>query len=152
VPEGESLVLPAQLVVTAIGSFGKPIPGVPFDDQRGVIANLDGRVLPASGDHSGVYVAGWAKRGPTGIVGTNKSDAAATVRALAADLESQPPRVARPVEMTEIPGAVTWGDWLAIDQAEVELGRAGDASRQKLATWEVLLDTAHPGAADPPEE
>lgn len=139
---GEEKTIPADMVVTAIGSFGRPIPGVPFDDARGVIPHEEGRVTSGSDGVAGEYVVGWAKRGPTGIIGTNKHDSALTVEVLAKDLESLPDRDARPLSVGDLPHAITWEAWLAIDSAEVALGRSRAAARQKLATWEALLGAA----------
>lgn len=138
----DEVAIPAELVVTAIGSFGRPVPGVPFDADRGVVPHEDGRVSAGTSTQGGEYVVGWAKRGPTGIIGTNKSDANATVKVMLADFETAPEIDARPLSLDEIPHVVTWDAWLAIDGAEVELGRAREAARQKLATWEVLLEAA----------
>ena len=76
------------LVFRAIGYRGVPLPGVPFDERGGVIPNADGRVLdPSSGEPlPGEYVVGWIKRGPSGVIGTNKKDAQQTVDAMIADL------------------------------------------------------------------
>ncbi|WP_019630533.1 FAD-dependent oxidoreductase [Actinomadura atramentaria] len=87
VPTGERESVDAGLVLTSIGYRGRPVPGLPFDDATGTVPNRLGRVVdPASGDPvPGVYVAGWIKRGPTGFIGTNKTCARETVRALIED-------------------------------------------------------------------
>jgi ferredoxin--NADP+ reductase len=85
---GETWTLPAQLVVRSVGYRGVPLPGVPFDDRRHVVPNVDGRVVDGDDVVRGLYVAGWIKRGPSGIIGTNKKDAGATVAALLADAEA----------------------------------------------------------------
>jgi ferredoxin--NADP+ reductase len=84
---GRREVLPAGLVLTSIGYRGVPMPDVPFDAQTGTIPNRAGRVIdPSNGEPvAGVYVAGWIKRGPTGFIGTNRSCALETVRALVED-------------------------------------------------------------------
>jgi ferredoxin--NADP+ reductase len=88
---GEFETLDAQMVMRSVGYQSVPLPGVPFDERTHTIPNVSGRVLAASGQPlPGEYVAGWLKRGPTGVIGTNKSDAAQTVRSLLADLAGGP--------------------------------------------------------------
>ncbi len=83
--------VPAQMVLRSVGYQSVPLPGVPFDDRSHTVPNADGRVLGPDGQPlPGEYVAGWLKRGPTGVIGTNKSDAAQTVRSLLADLAGGP--------------------------------------------------------------
>src|ERR1700681_2013839 len=74
------------LVFRAVGYRGIPIPGVPFDDHAGHIANVEGRVAAANAVVPGEYVVGWAKRGPSGLVGTNRADSIAPEQAILADL------------------------------------------------------------------
>jgi len=88
---GEHETLAAQLVLRSVGYQSVPLPGVPFDQRSSTVPNAEGRVLSPDGQPlPGEYVAGWLKRGPTGVIGTNKSDAAQTVRALLADLAGGP--------------------------------------------------------------
>jgi ferredoxin--NADP+ reductase len=88
---GERETLGVQMVLRSVGYQSVPLPGVPFDERSHVVPNSDGRVLAPDGQPlPGEYVAGWLKRGPTGVIGTNKSDAAQTVRALLADLAGGP--------------------------------------------------------------
>ena len=88
---GQYETLPAQMVLRSVGYQSVPLPGVPFDDRASVVPNALGRVLGADGSPlPGEYVAGWLKRGPTGVIGTNKSDAAETVRCLLEDLAGGP--------------------------------------------------------------
>jgi ferredoxin--NADP+ reductase len=88
---GEFERLPVQMVLRSVGYQSVPLPGVPFDDRSHTVPNADGRVLGADGRPlPGEYVAGWLKRGPTGVIGTNKSDAAQTVRSLLSDLAGGP--------------------------------------------------------------
>ena len=88
---GEIETLDAQLVLRSVGYQSVPLPGVPFDSRSHTVPNHGGRVLDSSGNQlPGEYVAGWLKRGPTGVIGTNKADAAETVRALLADLAGGP--------------------------------------------------------------
>ncbi len=88
---GQFETLGVQVVLRSVGYQSVPLPGVPFDDRAHIVPNAEGRVLGAGGEPlPGEYVAGWLKRGPTGVIGTNKSDAAQTVRALLADLAGGP--------------------------------------------------------------
>jgi ferredoxin--NADP+ reductase len=88
---GEFETLGTQLVLRSVGYQSVPLPGVPFDSRASVVPNAAGRVLGADGAPlPGEYVAGWLKRGPTGVIGTNKSDAAETVRCLLEDLAGGP--------------------------------------------------------------
>ena len=82
-------MIPCGLVLRSVGYRGVALPGVPFDDDRGVIPNADGRVLDAGGEPiAGLYCAGWIKRGPSGVIGTNKKDAAETVEHVLEDAEA----------------------------------------------------------------
>src|SRR5258708_20622937 len=79
------------MVLRSVGYQSVPLPGVPFGERSHTVPNADGRVLGPDGQpQPGEYVAGWLKRGPTGVIGTNKSDAAETVRSLLADLAGGP--------------------------------------------------------------
>ena len=90
VRDGRALDAPCGLVFRSVGYRGVALPGVPFDERAGVIPNERGRVAP------GVYVAGWIKRGPTGVIGTNKKDATETVELLLEDLRDAPAQGATP--------------------------------------------------------
>ena len=86
VPTSERETLPCGLVLRSVGYRGVELPGVPFDHERGVIANRAGRVLDERGDPvRGIYCAGWIKRGPSGVIGTNKKDASETVESILED-------------------------------------------------------------------
>jgi ferredoxin--NADP+ reductase len=90
VPTGTTETLDTGLVLASVGYRGVPMPGLPFDDEAGIIPNADGRVLspPGGAALTGAYVTGWIKRGPTGFIGTNKSCAQQTVRLLVDDFNS----------------------------------------------------------------
>ncbi|GAA4910687.1 FAD-dependent oxidoreductase [Streptomonospora salina] len=137
----------AGMVFRSIGYAGTPLPGVPFDERTRTVPHDAGRVLGSGGEvRRGDYVAGWIKRGATGVIGTNKSDAAATVRSLlddAAELRAAAGGTSAGLEPVEdvLDGsgaAVTdYGDWLSIDAAEAELGAAlGRGERVKLRSWD----------------
>jgi ferredoxin--NADP+ reductase len=134
--------MPVGLVLRSVGYRSVPLPGVPFDPVSYVVPNESGRVLGEDGKAlPGEYVAGWVKRGPTGVIGTNKADAAETVRALLADLPDRParrPSVEALLESRRV-RAVTYDDWLGIDAGEIALARSLDrGERVKLVGWEAL--------------
>lgn len=87
-PDGGVATLPAGLILTSVGYRGRPVDGLPFDTARGVIPHVAGRVVDADRPVAGMYVTGWIKRGPSGFIGTNKTDSGETVASLLADLEA----------------------------------------------------------------
>ncbi|WP_067487833.1 FAD-dependent oxidoreductase [Actinomadura hibisca] len=149
---GEYETLPVGLVLRSVGYQSVPLAGVPFDERAHVVPNDGGRVLGPDGTPlPREYVAGWIKRGPTGVVGTNKSDAAETVRNLLADLAARPPGVGRPEHTVEevleagcLP-VVTYADWLNLDAAEIALARSlSRGERVKLARWDAMRQACRP--------
>lgn len=139
----------AGLVVRAIGYSGEPIPGLPFDDAGGTVPHEAGRVMLGGEPVRGSYVTGWIKRGPTGVIGTNKSDGAETAASVLADLDSLPapahPDPGAVVERLREYGIepVDWDDWLRLDAAEIRLGsERGGTDRVKIAEREAMLDAA----------
>ncbi len=139
--------LEVDLVLKAVGYRGVPLPGLAFDDRRGIIANLDGRVLDRVGGAArrGHYVVGWAKRGPTGLVGTNSPDSKATVEQLLQDV-----RAATTLAPTVEGGAekalraanldfVTWQDWQRLDAHERAQGQDRGKVRHKEPDVAALL-------------
>lgn len=145
---GQISSVDAQMVLRSIGYRGRPLAGLPFDQRTGVIPNAAGRVLRDGVVVPGEYVAGWIKRGPTGVIGTNKKDAQETVASLLSDAGSLPPAPERDPEavdqlLTER-GArvVTWQGWCAIETAEAELGRTHGRERTKIVDREALLNAA----------
>jgi ferredoxin--NADP+ reductase len=167
---GQYETLAAQMVLRSVGYQSVPLPGVPFDERASVVPNALGRVLGADGDPlPGEYVAGWLKRGPTGVIGTNKSDAAETVRCLLEDLASGPgegdvplPRAGllrypEPVDQlaADWPLAgvlagrgirpVSYAEWLRIETAETDLANAlGRGERVKLHNREAIWSACRP--------
>ena len=149
---GEREELECALVLRSVGYTGVPIEGVPFDQKRGLILNEGGRILDShdAGHKVGHYTAGWIKRGPSGVIGTNKKDALETVQNLFADVESETllsPENPDPVAIEDLlrdKGIryISFEDWQAIDQAEVGRGEPHGRPRVKLATWEELLAAA----------
>jgi ferredoxin--NADP+ reductase len=140
---GEFDTLATQLVVRSVGYRGVGLPGVPFDDQRNVIPHADGRVLDDGTPIPGLYVAGWIKRGPTGIIGTNKKDANATIESLISDLASGVIRAAgADVDSLYRDDIVTSAGWRAIDRAEQALGARRGADRVTIHDRSALLAAA----------
>ncbi|MGH3158512.1 MAG: hypothetical protein ACRDNF_18330, partial [Streptosporangiaceae bacterium] len=164
---GELETLGAGLVFRSVGYQSVPLPGVPFDERACVVPNVEGRVIgPEGAPLPGEYVAGWLKRGPTGVIGTNKSDAAQTVRALLEDLAGGPgpgdaalPRAGllrypegsgggsplAPLLAERGVRAVMYTDWLRIEAAEAALGESlGREGRVKLAGAAALQAACFP--------
>jgi ferredoxin--NADP+ reductase len=153
---GETSVLPADLVVRSVGYRGCGLPELPLDERRGVVPNDGGRVLRDGQPAPGEYVAGWIKRGPTGVVGTNKHDARETIAVLLEDVAAGVVRPGRGgvddlVSELRARGAdpVLLSDWRAIDAAEVALGATRGRARTTLHEWESLLAAVREAAAQP---
>ena len=149
--EGEVETIDCGLVLRSVGYRAVPLPGVPFDERHFVLCNRRGRVQTLDGEPvPGVYAAGWIKRGPTGILGTNKRDADETVSCLVEDLRSgalPPPASPRREQIDGLlaerkPDLVTVEGWRAIDAHELERGRSEQRPRIKLASREELLSAA----------
>jgi ferredoxin--NADP+ reductase len=145
---GESLTLPAEMILRSVGYRGMPMPGLPFDERRGIIPNLAGRILRHGVPAPGEYVAGWIKRGPSGIIGTNKHDANETVRCILEDVPTLPsPEALDPdgiIDLLHQRGTrvVEWEGWEAIEALEIASGQARGARQVKLAERELLLAAA----------
>ena len=142
--------LPAQLVFRSIGYTGRPVDDIPFDERRGLIRNDGGRVTDGDGVHQlGEYVSGWIKRGPSGVIGTNKKDSqdtvAKTLEDVAAGRLNQPASddIDALVEACA-PDAVTWEGWQAIDAIETAAGEDCSPARPrvKLTEWAALREAA----------
>jgi ferredoxin/flavodoxin---NADP+ reductase len=165
-PTDRRSTLPVGLVFRAIGYQGVPLPGIPFDARAGVIPNEAGRIIdPRTGEPVvGEYVVGWIKRGPRGIIGTNKPDSQETVRMLLDDLAQGR------LHKAEVPSRavlerllaerrhdfVSYDDWQLIDLLEQERGRAsGDRPRVKFSRVEEMLhalqERKRDGEPVPPE-
>jgi ferredoxin/flavodoxin---NADP+ reductase len=146
----QSETIPAGLVLRAVGYRGLALPGVPFDEPRGVIRNEGGRVLGERGPLRGEYTVGWIKRGPTGIIGTNKKDAQETVDAIFEDLAAgrlHEPPAPDPAELQETlrerqPNLVSYAGWSEIDRHERERGESAGRPRVKLTRVEEMLRVA----------
>lgn len=146
---GETFEIPCGLVVAAIGYRSQPVSGIPFDERRGTVTNRQGRVA------KGLYVVGWAKRGPSGVIGSNKPDADSIADHIMRDLESSPARRrkggrAALEERLDERGVrwVSFEDWKAIESAEIEAA-SPEAPRKKLIRIKdmlAVLDEAKPNA------
>ncbi|WNO53160.1 FAD-dependent oxidoreductase [Stakelama saccharophila] len=134
---GDTYVVPAGLVVSCIGYRTPPIPGVPYDERRGRFANEDGRIAP------GLYAVGWARRGPSGTIGTNRPDGYAVVEKLARDLAEDGGKRGRAgldaLLAERDVDVVTFRDWQRIDTAEIARARTG-SPREKFTSIEALLE------------
>jgi ferredoxin--NADP+ reductase len=148
VPTGRTEVIPCGLVLRSVGYRGTALEGVPFDERRALIPNEGGRVLDDEGRVvAGEYCAGWIKRGPSGVIGTNKKDANESVELLAEDAEAG--RLAAPAEpspeaierlvLERAPGAIEYAGWESIDTHERGLGEPSGRPRVKLSSWDDLL-------------
>jgi ferredoxin/flavodoxin---NADP+ reductase len=141
VPTDEHETLPAGIVFRSVGYRGVELPGVPFDERTGTVPNDRGRV------ETGVYVTGWIKRGPSGVIGTNKKDASETVECLLEDLRDGQ-RKDRPADEIEALLAergtrfVLYPGWVSIDELERAAGEKLGRPRVKLVTWDDLLAAA----------
>jgi ferredoxin/flavodoxin---NADP+ reductase len=150
-PTDRREVIECGLVLRSVGYRGVALPGLPFDEARCVIANEGGRVLGADRKPMpGIYCAGWIKRGPTGVIGTNKKDATETVELLLEDAEVG--RIGASAvtgtlgELLEERGVeyVTYAGWEAIDTGERTRGEPLGRPRVKFLTWEELLAAGRP--------
>jgi len=131
----------------SVGYVGLPIKGLPFSAQAGVVPNQSGRVMDSEQIFTGWYVAGWIKRGATGIIGTNKPDAEDTVKSLFEDLEHlNPCEVPSSEELLKFlkdreVRVVTFDDWKKIDAAEIERGAKLGKPREKFSRVTGMLST-----------
>jgi NADPH-dependent glutamate synthase beta subunit-like oxidoreductase len=133
---GETYTIPASMVIACIGYQTPPIQGVPYEHGRGRFASDEGRILP------GLYCVGWARRGPTGTIGTNKPDGFAVVEMIAADMRAGQGKAGRAGldALLEERGAqvVKFSDWKKIEEAEIARARDG-APREKFVTIEDMI-------------
>lgn len=150
VATGEEQTLPVGLVFRSVGYRALPVAGLPFDARRAVIPNDRGRMLATEGGPPvpGFYVAGWIKRGPSGVIGTNKPDAVETVTCLLEDadlgvlpdaVEPSPDAIGELLHSRGLE-PVTWRDWQALDTHETQAGAPRNAPREKVTDVGAMLD------------
>lgn len=157
---GEFEDLKCGMVLKSIGYKSVPVDGLPFDHKKGIVPNDKGRVLSDTSDtavlEEGLYVCGWLKRGPTGIVATNLYCAEETVSSILEDLEkgglissTAAPKPGRDGLLNLLHDrnvrAVSFNDWEKIDSEEKRLGSLRNKPREKLATWNELLTATSEG-------
>ena len=141
--------LPAHVVFRSVGYRGVPLAGLPFYDPWGIIPSEKGRVTDKHGGTPvcGLYVGGWIKRGPTGVIGTNKPDALETVKSMLEDLDNQECFAATATDPVEIenlirtrqPDVIDWADWERLDAAEVAAGAPQGRPRVKFVSVGAML-------------
>ena len=147
-PTGDFEDLSVELVFRSVGYRGVAVPDLPFDEKLGTVPNEDGRVIRSDGTSMpGVYVAGWIKRGPTGVIGTNKPDAAETVSRMREDVSQG--NVFRPRDpsfdglddlvRSRRPDSVSYADWRRIDEMEVANGKPS-RPRVKFTSVDEMLN------------
>ncbi|MDO5722948.1 MAG: FAD-dependent oxidoreductase [Flaviflexus sp.] len=147
---GTYIDYPVQAVYRAIGYFSSPVPGVPFDDVRGIVPNEGGRVIAPGGDHiPGLYATGWIKRGPVGLIGSTKSDAQETIGHLVEDAQAGKLHAAGPdagvghdkmIELLDARGIryTTWHGWELLEDYEKALGEPHGRERIKVVERETM--------------
>jgi len=146
-PNGDTEELACGLVFRSVGYRGSPVPGLPFDDRSGIIPNAGGRVInPGPGlPLAGLYVAGWIKRGPSGVIGTNKKCAKESVGHLLDDFRAQrlPASVSEVEDIaTLLPDHVSSEGWYLIDAHEIAIGKKQSRPRVKLVDVDLMLAIA----------
>lgn len=149
---GEYQTLPVSMVLAAVGYQARPLPEVPFDEYNSTVRHEHGRVLDEDGVAvTGEYVTGWAKRGATGVIGTNKNDAAETVDSLLTDFDKNPATGnAERGDITTLLAArgvdyVSWEGWLRIDTHETQLGEQQNRPRVKIPDLDSMLNFSRDG-------
>jgi ferredoxin/flavodoxin---NADP+ reductase len=149
IPSDGREIIPAGIVFRSVGYHGVRLAGTPFDERTGTMPNEGGRVLDESGEVvPGVYCAGWIKRGPTGVIGTNKKDATETIDLLLDDAREGRLSQAGVSGIDDLLAerdaeVVTYDGWKAIDELERARGAEHGRPRVKLCTWDELLAVGH---------
>jgi ferredoxin/flavodoxin---NADP+ reductase len=144
----EQIELSCGLVFRSIGYRGVPIPGLPFDESRGTVPHASGRVMDGAKTLEGLYVTGWLKRGPTGIIGTNRADSMETVQSLLAELpkicdrEKPGAEALRPLLERRGIRVLNYQNWAMIDAAEIDRGKPKGKPREKFTRIHEMLAVA----------
>lgn len=146
-PTDETEEIPADLVFRSVGYRGIPLPDVPFDDRSGVIPNEKGRILDKTGGNPipGLYTTGWIKRGPTGVIGTNKTDSGETVSCMVEDIEREDmlrPELTSAESIKELLDEkhISYNEWLRVDSFEKKEGEKRGRPRVKVTRLEEILE------------
>ncbi len=149
-PTEEFEEIPVGLVFRSIGYHGVALPGVPFHEKWGVIHNIKGRITDLETEEHipGLYTTGWIKRGPSGVIGTNKKDSGETVDCICEDIEKESiniPQHPDPESVIELlkerkPDYVTYEDWLRLNELEIERGKALGKPRHKFTKIEDIME------------
>jgi len=150
IPSSETFHLETELVFRSIGYIGTPLPDVSFDEEKGIIPNIAGKVIDGQGEIlPREYVTGWAKRGPTGVIGSNKKDALETIHKLLEDLphftsnaphdESEPDPTLQLMQSKRI-DFVSFSDWKLLDHYEIESGKRENRVRKKICHVSEMLE------------
>lgn len=148
VPTADRIMLDCGLVIASTGYWGAPMPGIQFDREKGVFSNRDGRLTDSNGVVPNMYVVGWIKRGPNGVIGTNKADGADTAEAILRDLPAilrdRPQHRSDIVHLLAARGIefVDYDGWLRIDTLEVARGKPLGKPREKFTHIDECLDAA----------
>ncbi len=142
--------LDVDIVFRSIGYHGIPLPGLPFREDWGIIPNIEGRVTDGKDGVTvkGIYVTGWIKRGPTGVIGTNKTDSGETVKCMVQDIENNEILIPAKTERNDIlnlinerqPKYVSYEDWLKIDEIEKKKGEDVGRPRLKFTNIDEILE------------
>ena len=137
------------MIFRSVGYKGSPLSDIPFDEQRGIIPNQNSHVM--NPDYKTVFrrvfVSGWIKRGPSGVIGTNKPDSVATVKAMLEEVQQGVLPASLPADANAIPSLlsdkgvryVTFSDWKRLDQIEVEAGKPLGKPREKISVVQEML-------------
>lgn len=142
---GKTETLDVELVFRSVGYRGVALPGVPFDEKRCVVPNDKGRVLDGNSPVAGMYVGGWIKRGPSGVLGTNKPDSTESIACLLEDLDALQPAPKRDTCLiTELKTngsrVITFDDWEKINAEEIRRGESAGKPREKFTSLEAVID------------
>jgi ferredoxin/flavodoxin---NADP+ reductase len=152
------MTIDCGLVFSSIGNRGRPLEAVPFDTGRGVGPNRHGRVEDQGALVEGLYVTGWLKRGPTGVIGTNRADSIETVRQVLEELASPglKPKQGRDVFVASLArkgvSIVGLQDWLKIDAVERARGQKASKPREKLTRVSEMLNIVSPDRVHEPAD
>lgn len=147
---GQYETIEAGMILRSVGYRGIPLPGVPFSEKSGTIPQIDGRVIHEQGGEvvPGEYVVGWAKRGPSGVIGTNKPDSVATVKSMLADLSDlpgiddahrDPALIEQRLKELQV-RYITYAEWKVLDQYESRCGEEQGRPRVKVTSVPEMLD------------